>query len=628
MWRSNRRTFLRNSVVAAGTLKTSGVAMGSSIQAHTPQAEAPVSVRIWENAGPLAGLKGAQKWEGLPFCERPLGLATEGLDDGREVIIISDFSMCLPAEALSSEERPGKWSLVSYETERFKGKLLHARRSNPAPELALRLGVRGWYAVYVWLMGGDVDLEPLYPADYDSVFSVSRGPALKLSGDRYFSGMFKTLSHDLMMWKGLEGCFWRYEDLTGKDLVIRHQGSTVYLGAIQLVPLAPAEVAAVSKDREDRSKKRLIIKQDRPNPAAIEPTIEHYRHRDIAAWICGNENSSDLPVSGVAPRMQYARQLAHEIGAEWYVGDRPGRWSSHRKWEDLRASFYQQHPEWHCKDRDGTDTHQMSYAVPEVVEHMLERLRRTVRAQPDGYGYFFNRDPGLVLFEPAAMAGFRDHHGVDPVTLPDRDDRLINWRARIITEFMRKSRQELDRIASTQRWPRIKQFAIVLGSGSANHFYSYDLETWVKEGLIDLLLPYPWADYPDRWLAQGFLDIDVPYFVNLVRGTDCRLYPMWLWGEWRRHWTPDHIQMTEFFGKAARDYTAGADGLAVWDMMSWGSHGGGTGLPNYSVNRWLRLGHRDELGAWVKYDFPLPPKLRFTSLGGGTPDRYPAGTGG
>lgn len=625
MWKSNRRGFIRNTLAAVGTLQAASSVSGS---AQVEEPDAAVAVRIWESSEPLAGLKGPQKWDGFPLYERPLGLRSEGLDDGRGVVVISDFSACLPADSMGVEERHGRWTLQAYETERFKGRLLYAHRTNPAPELTLRLGASGWYAIYVWLMGGDVDLEPQYPADYDSVFSVSKGPALQLTGDRYPSGMFKTLSHDRMMWRGLEACFWRYEDLSGKDLVVRHQGWTVYLGAIQLVPLAPAEVDAVLKDRNDVTRKRLIIKQDRPNPAAIEPTIEHLRNRDISAWITGNESSADLLRPGVSPRMQAMRRMAREIGADWYVCDRPGLWSSHRKWDDPRAHFYQQHPEWHCKDRDGTDTHQMSYAVPEVVDYMLERLRQTVENEPAGYGYFFNRDPGLVLFELAAMSGFEERHGVDPLTLPDRDGRLISWRAGFITNFLRKSRKELDRIASDRRLPRLRQLAVVLGTKSANDFFSYDVETWVKEGLVDILCPYPWVDYPDRWLAQGFVKADVAYFARLVRGSRCRLYPMWLWGEWRQHWTPDHIPISGYFEQAAQDYSLGADGLSVWDMVSGGSHGGGTGLSIYSANRWLCLGHREALEEWTRHDFPLPPKLRFTGFAGGTPDRYPSGTGG
>ena len=560
------------------------------------------------------------KWDGFPLYDRPLGQCVEGIDDGRPVVIISDFSRCTPAELVSEGVEPGKWSIIEYATERFSGKLLHAPRNAPAGDVVLPLEVEGWYAVYVWLMGGDVDLEGLYPADFDSVFSQSKGPALSLSGDAHFSGMFRTLSHDRSMWKGLEACFWRYEELTGKSLTIRHQGSTVYIGAIELVPLSPAEVAAVQRDRQDPTQKRLIIKTDCPDPRELAINVEHFKDRDVAAWIFGNEDSGDLFAEPTSPMLQLSKRAACEIGAEWYICDRPSLWSLHSHWPDARARFFEQHPEWHCLDRDGTDTHQMSYAVPEVVDYMLDRVRASAKNEPEGYGFFFNRDPGLVLFEPAAMQGFREQYGVDPTTLPDRDARLLDWRAEIITDFLRKTRATLDEVAAQRGCPCIKSVAVVLGDEAANRFYSYDVARWVREGLVDVLIPYPWADYPDRWLAQGFVEMDIPYFAGLVQGTACKLYPMWLSGIWRAHWTPEHVRMSEYFTKAMRHYADGADGISAWDYAGLDSA--------FHADRWLRLGHREQLAEWAAHDFPLPPKLRFTRFAGGTPDRYPVGTGG
>jgi len=566
--------------------------------------------------------EGVSKWDGFPLYDRPLGTVTKGTDDGRPVVFISDFSRCEPRKLLSEAPAFGKWSLVDYETERFSGKLLQAERSGPAGDLTLRLDVEGWYAVYMWLMGGDVDLEPIYPYDFDSVYSISYGPALKLTGDSRFSGMFRPLSHDKMMWPGLEACFWRYEDLTGKSLTIRHQGHTIYLGALQLVPLSPAEVEAVERDRSDPSTKRLILKGDHYPARYIETRIEQMRNRDVAAWISGNEVSGDLFSSppGTSADMQAMKRAVHDIGAEWYVCDRPALWSGHVYWNDPRARCFEEHPEWHCKDRDGTDTHQMSYAVPEVVEYVLRRARAAAENEPDGFGYFLNRDPGLVLFEPAAMEGFEEEHGVHPCTLDDRDERLLAWRAEIITNFMRKVRAMLDDVAARRGCKRIKIVMVCLGSEAANHFFSFDVPRWVEEGLVDVLLPYPWCDYPDRWLSQGFVDADVKYFASLVKGTSCKMYSMWLAGIWRHHWTPEHVRMNEYFTKAMRDYADGADGISAWDEV-------GLQFP-FTADRWLRLGHKERLAEWAGHDFPLPPKLRFTRYGGATPDRYPQGTGG
>ena len=164
---------------------------------------------------------------------------------------------------------------------------------------------------------------------------------------------------------------------------------------------------------------------------------------------------------------------------------------------------------------------------------------------------------------------------------------------------------------------------VVLGDEGANRFFSFDVARWVREGLVDLLCPYPWTDYPDRWLAQAFVEVDVRYFTSLCEGTECKVYPMWVSGLPGHYtWVSEHVRPNEYFKKAMADYEAGADGISTWDAV-------GLALFHpFMASRWLRLGHRDQLATWAQNDFPLPPKLRYTRLAGLTPDRYPPGTGG
>lgn len=564
----------------------------------------------------------ASKWAGLPLWDQPLGKSTPDDDDGRPVEWLTDFSVATPADRVSANATAGQWSLIDYETPAFRGKLLHAPRNRPADEVNLKLNVTGWYAVYVWLMGGDVDLEKQYPADFDSVYSMSNGPTLSLTGDATASGMFRTMTHDRMMWRGLEACFWRYADLTDATLTIRHQGATVYLGAIQMIPLSPAEVAAVQRDRDSPANKRLILKGDHYAPSEITPMIEQLRGRDVEAWISGSEDSADIfsDPPGSSPKMQAVKAAARELDAQWYACDRPSLWSLHMHWDDPRAAWFAQHPEYHCRERDGTATHQASYAVPQVREYMLERAAAVAANGPDGFGYFFNRDPGLVWFEPAAMEGFQEAHGIDPLTLDDRDDRLLQWRADIITGYLRDVRKVLDESAARHGHARIKMVHVVLGDEAANRAFSFDIARWLADGLIDVMLVYPWVDYPDRWLAQGFAGMDLNYFTTLAKDTPCKVYPMWLSGMWRTHWTPEHVRTDEYFTRAMRDYADGADGISTWD---------GVGLHlNFQADRWLRLGHKERLAEWAARDFPLPPKVLFNRFAGATPDRFPVGTGG
>jgi len=555
--------------------------------------------------------KVSDKWNGKPYYDRPLGGQTEGIDDGREVVMITDFSSCEPAEALC------EWSLIDYETEEFNGRLLHAAKNSPAPNVTLDLNVSGWYAVYLWLMGGDSTV-PKYYLDYCCVFSQSHGPAVRLTKDGHFSGSFRTFSHDLMR-PGVEACFWKCADLTNQKLTIKHQGHTVYLAALELVPLSSPEVKAIQKDRSDASHRKMIVKTD-VYGEINNWFIEHLRNRDLFAWIIGMQNTSDYLNPGGCDALRNFVDKVHGLNAECFVLERPSAWIGHLYDDSQRARDFDHHPEWHCKERDGTDTCQCSYAHPEVVEYMLKRARAVAEHGIDGFGYMFNREPGLVRFEQAALEGFEEKHGVDPLSLVDDDERLLEWRAEIITNYLRQVRKMLDEVASEKGFDRIKMVHITLANKAANHLYSFDIPTWIEEGLVDILVPYPWSEYSERWLAQGFIDVDVRYYSELVKGTDTKVFPMWLSGIWRDYWTPEHIRFVDYFKKAKEQYKDGADGIAAWDLAGMRF--------SFDQDRWMRLGHKDKLDEWIENDYPLPPRLNFTKYAGKTPNPFPPGTGG
>jgi hypothetical protein len=98
------------------------------------------------------------KWDGFPVYDRPLDAAADGTEDDRPIVTLTVFSACTPVQHIG-EPALGCWDLIDYETDSFAGRLLHADRAAAAQDVHLQLGVKGWYAVYVWLMGGDADLE-------------------------------------------------------------------------------------------------------------------------------------------------------------------------------------------------------------------------------------------------------------------------------------------------------------------------------------------------------------------------------------------------------------------------------------------------------------------------------------
>ena len=142
----------------------------------------------------------------------------------------------------------------------------------------------------------------------------------------------------------------------------------------------------------------------------------------------------------------------------------------------------------------------------------------------------------------------------------------------------------------------------------------------LREGLVDVLCPYPFSDCPEWWLAQGHIETDVAYFASLVKDTPCKLVPMWLSGRRRISWVREHVRTNEYFSKAIRDYAAGADGLTSWDQVGLDAV--------FNADRWLRLGDKERLAEWAEQDLPIPPFQRLTRLGGSTVKRFPPGAGG
>jgi len=61
--------------------------------------------------------------------------------------IISDLSQCQPATALPEHMEQGKWRVVTFETEKIRGKMLTAASFIEAPPVTLSLGRKGWHAV-------------------------------------------------------------------------------------------------------------------------------------------------------------------------------------------------------------------------------------------------------------------------------------------------------------------------------------------------------------------------------------------------------------------------------------------------------------------------------------------------
>ena len=139
---------------------------------------------------------------------------------------------------------------------------------------------------------------------------------------------------------------------------------------------------------------------------------------------------------------------------------------------------------------------------------MIALVREVLERDVDGVDFDFLRHPPFVGYEAEAVRAFTAKHGIDPLTLPESDERWLRFRAGYMTEFMRQARAEVD--AASKRKGKVLGLSVRIDQ-TKHLLHGCDVETWIKEGLVDILVV---AQY-----GKGGYELDLRPFVEMVRGT-------------------------------------------------------------------------------------------------------------
>lgn len=546
-------------------------------------------------------------------------------------IYLADLEKCYPQSRLSRDYEIGRWRLVEYESDTFAGTMLYAGEEADAPEVTYPLHLRGWYAISIGM----------YQERY-------MGPAavqVKLTNDPAFT----VLSVEDEPVRILEDVFWKVADLTGQEITFKQlRGAMNKISAtfdpdaciqakvayIRLDPLSDDEVKTWQADCQRTDTRRLFAHNDAGMPLIYMREgipeewyreIEPYRDTDFSRmyWEAGYgdlmtyptrlartmttfdgvhsfprivdrvvvENSRRLRDKGVDP-LKWALEHAHAIGLEFHASYRPAGFYS-PPFEDItnRDGFYLRHPELRAVARDGGQAPRLSYSYPETRRYVLSLLREIAQYPIDGICLLYIRRPPLVGYEPPLVEGFKAEYGEDPFKLDERDPRWLSYRCRVLTQFMREVRQEMDAVAWEQgRSKRIEITAIVSGREEENFFHGMDIKEWIREELVDTVIPYTTAPQLDS-AAESWTDMrDVEYWVSIARGSRCKIAFSIL---------PRYMSPEDYWRKAAALYAAGAEYLFFWDCA---------GRVNYTnQHQWnaiRRLGHKEEIEAWMRAGQP------------------------
>ena len=499
-------------------------------------------------------------------------------------IFRSDMSKASPAAALGREFRKDQWQLLDYETvEGVKGVMVSAFPETQCPELTLPLDVQGPHRIYLGVN---------YTKTHYFEWSPYGQLDVKLSGEQGFrrvgaeAGTADASGHPKIgvnndIFKAIQEAYWKTADLTGKSLVIRQpqapynwpeHANITNLAYVKLVP-APAGFARAS----DSTRRGAVIfctgqltghtggtpTFHPTRPEWFDDEIMPYVDSDIGVLVfeamrgnfclfpsrIGDIGADDnrWPESWVNP-LEAITRAAHRNGLKILASLRMiGVQYPMNREPIARARHYWKHPEWAKRDRDGIRLTNWSLAFPEVRQYWLSLLREALSYGIDGIQLHLNRSTPFVYYEEPAVRSFMARYGQDPRQLPERDPRWLAHSASFVTEFVREARKLVDekpgrRLGITVYGEAHKYDPEPTGFHPLR--YGCDVETWIREGLADYIMPSPKIDLGllRQWRA--------------LSGDRVHLWPDLM----------PRTQLPQSYARLARKYyDAGADGFCTWD---------------------------------------------------------------
>jgi hypothetical protein len=522
-------------------------------------------------------------------------------------LLISDLNQRVDPDLLD-DEASDLWRAIPYEAEGFSGVMLGTGGSADTPQIEITLDAKGLYRIWVGIYS----------------FQSSSRLRLRLNIDLCCKTLPPTPRLDRISLPVLHEVMWREADLEGKSIIL--EGGHLpkfYPAALAYIRLEPIE--AESETSEIRIEHPMAITEDgfgifheflhnRPENL-VEPLNEIPENScmKMLVWGAADGDICNYPTSvGTCRGAAYQdKGLSRLTDNTYYANLR--RWKENgwdsmvtvrdycrtRGWEfhayvrveafatqypltltcGNRSKFFEENQHLCCRDKNGRQVLRLSYAYPEVQDHMLEIFNEISNYQPDGLCLAFIRGVPVVLYEDVMVDGFMDRYAIDPRELPETDPRWLRYQAEIVSGFMSKVRSLLR--------PNQRLSAIIPGNMADCARWGLNPAHWVQEQIVDDLFPTGQRFTPEDVHVDDPHNLDFRSFRQLHGKDDFRVIPMlYPWDLFSNDYRSWRKLIYEFLD-------AGADGYAVWDG-------------NSSEDRFSRIG-----------DIGLMPRMSLDTLQGG-----------
>ncbi len=462
-------------------------------------------------------------WIGTILCGCMAAMAAAPVLWQQDGILISDLGkFAEPKANVSREQDRHKWELVDYETTRASGTMLYSRRGNTPAPVTIDPGLKGWYRIYAATFAPNNNTARLWMR-----VDGEPGPTMFTHGNT------------AICWSGTESCeeiFMECADLTDRKITIGKPAGlhgpawaerglanqVIGLMWLRFEPMTEQEVADYQQYFSNPATKRLHAHSDMDwiFTYGAEMSMDEYCSV-IDAFGRADVGMASVEVYSTLGDMTKERAMINSKDADLLEFRWPSQLALDRKRrevykeyvrraegygmkllaahrmglanfiipaDDIDASnipFVTNNPQWYCRDRDGEPVAFMSYAYPEVGDFMIREFLKM--ADYGFHGATLALQRGIVvLFEEPVIARFKERYpDLDPFTLSLDDERLASVRCEFFTDFLRRMRKAFDEYSQANGRPRLLIVPYIGLNMADNRRLGLDVETWVKEKLVD-----------------------------------------------------------------------------------------------------------------------------------------------
>lgn len=429
----------------------------------------------------------------------------------KESIYLERFDEYVDPSLISFEMEEGKWRALPYRGNGRNGVALFAGPCNNVKPLEIDPKLTGPYKIYV-CFGGRNGKEILAEIGLsDEKGQTIFRPCSPVPIQGYWAA-----------WGGYEvgeESFYRIADMTGKKLTINrpYRAGGEHLSFILYFRFEKM----TEEEYEEYQKANLnkVIQYHFDNDYFMDceyKTPEDYAGRvallahgngdmlieEIGFDDCGDDFELGVSATGwqskehekywkkyFAQKKEVNAALAakaHELGMTIYGGTRmqAGDFTFPQMSGYANDGINKKYPEFRCYTRTGRPIEALSYAYPETRKYITNKILGNLPDTYDGVSLFFHR--GLMIaFEQPVLDEVEKRYGVNARRLPISDPRLHTVWGEFMTQFMREFKAATVEKAKKEGKPDYKINVVVYHDLESSVNMGYDVETWVKEGLVD-----------------------------------------------------------------------------------------------------------------------------------------------